>query len=150
MHIYGSRWLLLGKVNIKLSDLFSQLFNSLVCICVRGGHKFSSFPFASNFYSSIKISRFRGLNINSKLRAKALDKELDYEVIREGIFGVNTSLQFSKPVNIVINRAGALFDIEKLFLPNDFLFWGDELVYKHVFKTSVCIVLITKSNGLSC
>src|SRR6185437_488422 len=85
MHIYGSRWLLLGKVNIKLSDLFSQSVNSLVCICVRGGHKFSSFPFASNFYSSIEISRFRGLNINSKLWTKALNKELDYEVIREGI-----------------------------------------------------------------
>src|SRR6185437_1213307 len=112
----------------KLSDLFSQLFNSLVCICIREGHKFSSFSFASNFYGSIKISRFKGLNIDSKLGAKALDKELDYEVIREDIFRINTSLLFSKPVNIVINRAGALFDIEKLFLPNDFLFWSDKSV----------------------
>src|SRR6185437_662562 len=113
-----SRWLLLGKINTKLSDLFSQLFNSLVCICVRGDHEFFSFLFTSSFHSSIKISRFRDLNINSKLWAKALDKKLDYKVIREDIFGVNMLIQFSKPVNIVSNRVGALFDIKKLFLPN--------------------------------
>src|SRR6185437_13042375 len=121
----------------KLSDLFSQLFNSLVCICIREGHKFSSFSFASNFYGSIKISRFRSLNIDSKLGAKALDKELDYEVIREDIFRINTSLQFSKLVNIVINRAGAMFKIKNLFLQMTFCFGVTNR------STNMCLKLVS-------
>src|SRR5260364_22331 len=86
------RLLFLGKINAKLSNLISQLFNGFVCICIGRSYKFPNFSFTSSYYGSSKISRFRSLNIDSELGAESLYKELFQKVSRKSIIWINTFL----------------------------------------------------------
>src|SRR5690348_2828725 len=109
-----------------------------------------NWPFAMHLERSdcsSKISRFRSLDIDSKLRAEFLDKELFKKVYKETISRVNILFQFAKLIDVFINRARSLCYIKKLFLPHGFLFRNNKTSFKKVFETGVWVMVITKSSG---